>query len=206
MTSVASDASIRNLSGTWVMDKTRSFNVDGVLKLQGVGWITRRAVSAATAFLKITQGADAGDEWMIIEPSLSGVMNGGQETRPLTWAEFKHNDALFGLVIIRTHYIAGARVSDHQVRPLVELQTKNAGSNVETFLTEAVVIDQGVEYSGETVAKAFIHDFVRSVNSGWTAEQIWAVETVGDEKFLTRRVVVQKGTSSETAHVFYKRQ
>ncbi|KAH8697704.1 hypothetical protein BGW36DRAFT_379263 [Talaromyces proteolyticus] len=182
--------SIHDLSGSWVM--------------QGIAWITRKAIAAATTTLKITQGSDtdgstsARTEWMRLEPALTGGLKGIPENRPLTWAEFEHNDTLFGPVIIRSHYIAGVKISDRRFRPVVELQTKAAGSNM-------AVMNLEVEAVEETVEKAFIHDFVRSVNSGWAAEQIWAVEIIGEEQFLTRRIVVVKGTATELARVFYRR-
>lgn len=109
---------------------------------------------------------------MKLEPALAVGLKGTPENRQLTWAEFEHNDTLFGPVIIRSHYIAGAKTSDGRFRPVVELQTKATGSDVESFLTEVAVMDLEVEDAEETVEKAFIHDFVRSVNSGWTAEQV----------------------------------
>ncbi|KAE8415982.1 hypothetical protein BDV36DRAFT_297494 [Aspergillus pseudocaelatus] len=63
---------------------------------------------------------------------------------------------------------------------------------------------QEVEAGAETVEKAFMHDFVHSVDGVWTAEQIWAVEVINGEKLLTRKVVVLKSSSIETARVFYR--
>src|SRR3954466_12162555 len=106
--------------------------------------------------LNITQGSDpdgsAGEsaEWMIFEAALTGGLKGVPERRPLTWTEFHHNDTVFGPVIIRSHYISRTRTSDGQVRPLVELQTNDAG-----FLNEAVVVDQEGEAAETTIEKAF---------------------------------------------------
>jgi hypothetical protein len=123
--------------------------------------------------LKITQVSETGGlsgepaEWITLEPALTGGLKGVPERRPLTWAEFDHNDTIFGPVIIRSHYISGTRNPDGRVRPLVELQIENAG-----FLVEAVVVDQEGETAEATIEKAFIHDFVRSMDYGWTAEQV----------------------------------
>jgi hypothetical protein len=57
------------------------------------------------------------------------------------------------------------------VRPLVKLQTINLGADAESVLGEPVIVSQD-EAVPDTVEKAFIHDFVRSVDSGWTAEQV----------------------------------
>ncbi|KAL4820746.1 hypothetical protein BDW67DRAFT_180307 [Aspergillus spinulosporus] len=207
------DTSIRNLSGLWVMDKTRSTNLDAVFSLQGLGWLTRKAIAASRVSLRITQGSDtdsdgltgARSEWMVLEPVLTGSIKGAPEKRSLTWTESEHNDTLFGRVRICSHYIAGEKISDGRFRPLVELQTKIAESDVESMLIEAVAMAQEAE-TAEIVEKAFIHDYICSVDSGWTAEQIWAVEMIGEEKLLTRKIVVSKGSSIECARVYYRHE
>ena len=95
---------------------------------QGISWIMRKAISASTTTLKITQGSDeegdrpawAPTEWMMLEPALAGGLEGTPEKRQLTWTEFAHDDTLFGRVIIRSHYISGQRTADGRVRPLIE--------------------------------------------------------------------------------------
>lgn len=155
----------------------------------------------------------------------SGGVKGEPENRQLTWAEFEHNDTLFGPVIIRSRYIAGTKYLDNEFLPIVELQTPAAGSDVGAFLTALIGTDLEAESEHTTVEKVFIHDFVRSANSGWTAEQvgvprasllysiyslhepqIWALEIIGAEEYLTRRVVVVKNTSTELAQIFYRRE
>ncbi|KAJ5288159.1 hypothetical protein N7478_003845 [Penicillium angulare] len=118
---------------------------------------------------------------------------------------FEQNDTLFGRVCIRGRYIAGKRNSDGRLQPLLEIQIKGAGSYKESFLSKAIPIKQQDEDAKGTVEKAFIHDFVRSVDSGWTAEQIWMVERYGEENVLTPRVVVVTSTSASSARVLYRR-
>ncbi|KAL3486941.1 hypothetical protein BJX62DRAFT_241520 [Aspergillus germanicus] len=211
------NVSIRNLGGTWVMDKARSTNLDAVFKLQGVGWITRKAIAAGTPSLKITQGSDANrdpgnssssttpSEWMLLEPALAGVLKAAPDKRPMMWTESEYSDNLFGPVIIRSQYISGEAMADGRVRPLVEIQTRDLGPDAERMLTEAIVITKDNAEEG-IIGKAFIHDFARSVDSGWTAEQIWAVEIIGEATLLTRRIVVKKGSFIELALVFYTHQ
>jgi hypothetical protein len=84
--------------------------------------------------------------------------------------EFEQNDTLFGLVRIRSHYIDGTITSDGLVRPIIELQMK--GPESESFLGEAISMEKKNETIDGTIEKAFIHDFVYSINSGWIAEQV----------------------------------
>lgn len=147
----------------------------------------RKAIAAATTTLKITQGTDidsdrptwAPTEWMMLEPALTGGLEGAPEKRPLTWTEFPHDDTLFGRVIIRSHYIPGRRVADDRVKPLVDPFTKVA-KDTESILREAVVMTPDIAGSGADIDKAFIHDLVRSVYSGWTAEQVRISSFFGD--------------------------
>ncbi|BCS21147.1 uncharacterized protein APUU_21579A [Aspergillus puulaauensis] len=142
----------------------------------------RKAIAAATTTLKITQGSDidgdrptwAPTEWMVLESALTGGLEGAPEKRPLTWTDFHHADTLFGRVIIRSHYIPGRGVADGRVEPLVEPFTKVDKEDAGSILREAVVMTPEIAGSGaeEEIDKAFIHDFVRSVDSGWTAEQV----------------------------------
>ncbi|QMW42552.1 hypothetical protein G4B11_005876 [Aspergillus flavus] len=204
---------ITNLSGTWVMDNGLSNNLDAVFKLQGISWIIRKVISASTATLKITQGSDEDDdspscaptEWMKLEPALAGGLEGTPEKRLLTWAKFEHNDNLFGRVIIRSHYVSGQRTEDGRVRPLIEPFTKVVSKpDSESILTEAVVLAPEATGTEVKMDKAFIHDFIRSVYHGWTAEQIWTVEIVEEERLLTRRIVVWEGSYAECARAFYR--
>lgn len=148
---------------------------------QGISWIIRKVISASTATLKITQGSDEDDdspscaptEWMKLEPALAGGLEGTPEKRLLTWAKFEHNDNLFGRVIIRSHYVSGQRTEDGRVRPLIEPFTKVVSKpDSESILTEAVVLAPEATGTEVKMDKAFIHDFIRSVYHGWTAEQV----------------------------------
>ncbi|KAB8269235.1 hypothetical protein BDV30DRAFT_230021 [Aspergillus minisclerotigenes] len=205
---------ITNLSGIWVIVRQGlSNNLDAIFQLGRKSWIIRKAISASTATLKITQGSDKHDdspacaptEWMTLEPALAGGLEGTPEKRLLTWAKFEHNDNLFGRVIIRSHYVSGQRTEDGRVRPLIEPFTKVVTKpDSESILTEAVVLAPETTGAEEKMDKAFIHDFIRSVYHGWTAEQIWAVEIVGEEPLLTRRIVVCEGSYAECARAFYR--
>lgn len=148
---------------------------------QGISWIMRKAISASSTTLKITQGSDeegdrpawAPTEWMMLEPALAGGLEGTPEKRQLTWTEFAHDDTLFGRVIIRSHYISGQRTADGRVRPLIEPFTRVVTKpDTESILAEPVVLASETAGAEEKIDKAFIHDFVRSVYHEWTAEQV----------------------------------
>lgn len=124
-----------------------------------------------------------GSTLLILEPAVTGGLKGVPERRPLNWTEFEQNDTLFGLVRIRSRYIDGTMTSDGRVRPLVELQIKGAGPDSESFLREAISMGQKGEATGVAIEKAFIHDFVSSVDSGWIAEQVCISHTLCCTKY-----------------------
>lgn len=127
----------------------------------------------STTTLKITQYSDLeGTTFLTLEPALTGGLKGASERRPLNWTEFEQNDTLFGLVRIRSRYIDGAITSDGLVRPLVELRSKDAGPDSISFFAEAIAMEKEDKATGGTIEKAFIHDYVCSINSGWVAEQV----------------------------------
>ncbi|KAL3473102.1 hypothetical protein BJX99DRAFT_261648 [Aspergillus californicus] len=200
------------MNGNWVMDKDQSTGLEEVLKLQGIGWITRKALLAAAVTLKITQDADVTQQstkpvkCITLEQIVSGGFGGGPEKRLLTWSKMKHDDRLFGRVAIQSHYTPGLRNSGGGVQPVFAAATTGIDANIESFLKEPVFIDGYTEVAEKNMEEVFLHDFIRSEDAGWTAEQIWAVESVGGDTLLTRRVVVAKGRATETARVLYRRR
>ncbi|RYC54577.1 hypothetical protein CHU98_g11632, partial [Xylaria longipes] len=65
---------IGDLSGKWVLNKTLSDPTDPALALQGVGWLLRKAIGAATIHISVTQYVDDGGVTHIdIDQSASGL-------------------------------------------------------------------------------------------------------------------------------------
>jgi hypothetical protein len=109
-----------DLSATWVMVRTVHFfptsntisytinvsqnkalsdETDEILRLQGVSWFTRRAISLATITLYVRHYKDDdGIEHIDIDQKLTGIP-GTSEYRILDWTLREHEDYLFGPVI-----------------------------------------------------------------------------------------------------------
>ncbi|KAL4881898.1 hypothetical protein BJY04DRAFT_217963 [Aspergillus karnatakaensis] len=202
---------IPKMNGNWILDKDRSTGLEEVLKLQGIGWLTRMTVLAATVTLKITQESEViapttePVKAITLEQVLSGGLGGRPEKRLLNWTESKHNDILFGRVVIQSHYIPGLSESGGKIQPVFVAATTALDERTESFLNEVVLVDGYSDVAEKSLKELFLHDFIRSEGAGWTAEQVWAVESVGGEILLTRRVVVAKGRDTKTARVFYTR-
>ncbi|KAL2827586.1 hypothetical protein BDW59DRAFT_160230 [Aspergillus cavernicola] len=207
-----SDVNIRNLTGDWTIDKARTDNLDAALKLQGIGWLRRKAVTSGTITLNITQTTDSNSPVtnLMMQQGLRGIFPGVEQTRALNWTDHEQVDSVSGAgIVVRSRFVRGVKDGDAKVKPVFEVETdspKNK-SDVESFLGTPVSVRDLGEKDGEgeeSLEKAFVQDSITCADSGWTAEQIWAVEKDGDEIFLTCKAVAVKGSSTENASLVYK--
>jgi len=201
-----SDLMIDDLNGVWVMDKTLSDDLDPILQLQGLSWILRKTIAFATATLTISEYTDVDpttSESVVridIAQTLTGGLAGTTEKRILSWAEREHKDYIFGHVVGRSRLFRGSKDEDGRVWPAVDMQTKHDDPKIEKFLRGEIHSD-GSPAEGFLVEEPksdmlgegeglWLQSFVRNVDSGWTAEQIWGFEMVNGKRFYTRRIVV----------------
>lgn len=86
---------------------------DEILRLQGVPWFTRRAISMFTLTLRVKHTTDAvGVEHIDIDQTLSGGIPGTSENRPLDWQERTDHDHVFGYVTEKARRIPVEEVTD----------------------------------------------------------------------------------------------
>ncbi|KAL2854090.1 hypothetical protein BJX68DRAFT_264836 [Aspergillus pseudodeflectus] len=215
--------SIRDLNGDWTIDKSKTENLDGALKLQGIGWLRRKAVSSGTITLKITQTTTTPDTTaaaaasngstgttepvkLMMQQGLRGIFPGVEQTRSLDWTEHDHVDAVSGAAItVQSRFVDGIRGADGRVRPDLAVETAVRKSEVAEYLGAGVeVVGVGEHENGHVVERAFVQDFISGGAEGWTAEQIWAVERIGEEVRLTCKAVAAKGSAIEKAVLVYQ--
>lgn len=81
-------------------NKQKSDGIDGMLKIQGVGWVTRKAVSALSIKIQITHTRpEGGVETAIHAQELPSGKK--EETHTLDWQDRDIESPLFGAVINR---------------------------------------------------------------------------------------------------------
>ncbi|RHZ68484.1 uncharacterized protein CDV56_108303 [Aspergillus thermomutatus] len=211
------DVTIKNLNGEWTMEKNISDPTDPVLTLQGVSWVTRKAISYATVTLIVKEYPDSEDAKLVhidIDQVLTGGLKGTSEKRQTDWLEREHNDHIFGKIMGRSRLLRGSKGDDGKVRPAVDINTKIDDPKVKQFLRGEILADgspcegflvdnEGEEYGeGECL---FLQSFVVNQDSGygWTAEQIWGFETINGQRYHTRRVVVAKDGEFKMARLVY---
>ncbi|KAF9879774.1 hypothetical protein CkaCkLH20_02585 [Colletotrichum karsti] len=172
---------IADLSGKWVMNKTLSDSPEPALTLQGIGWMTRKAVGLATVTLTVKQYSASpsppgtGTEPVThidIDQTATGGLKGTSENRCLDMEWREHSDWMFGSVRGQSRWMAPADIEDE-------------------FLKKGW-LEGDAEATGPD-GKSHIYSHVESIDNGWTASQVWGFQTINGERRYARNVLVQKG-------------
>ncbi|KAJ7861606.1 hypothetical protein B0H13DRAFT_2072711 [Mycena leptocephala] len=163
---VPADFSILNLSGKFTMNKAMSGDTDTILKLQGISWVKRTAISMATVTLAIKHyKSDEGVEKIDIDQTITGGIPGTREERTLSWTERSTEDGLFGFVTGKSRRC--------QVSELDEEFLKNNWT--------ADTLEHGV------VQSYVVSDTPKS-GTTWIANQAWGIQEINGERRYARNV------------------
>jgi len=179
---------LSDLSGDWVMNKTLSDDTDAVLALQGIGWLTRRAISWATVTLHVKQYLDTENPpqtHIDIDQTVTGGIKGTTELRTLDWVERSHTDHMFGTLVGQSAWLSLSS-------PLA--------SDLDEYLKDGWLMD-GEESGPE--GERLILAVATNKERGWEAKQIWGFAIVDGKRFYTRRVVVTKGEETLKVRLVY---
>lgn len=173
-------------------NKTQSSSIEPGLALQGVGWVTRKAVSMATLTLDIKQfaappspPADAAGPavaHIVIEQTGTGGLKGSTEKRCLDYVFREHSDWLFGHVKGQTKWVTPADVSD-------------------PFLGSGWL--EGDDEKGGPDGETHVLSYVESLDSSWTATQIWGFKLIDGVRKHVRNVVIAKGSERVELQLVY---
>jgi len=189
-------ATIKNLNGKWLMNKKECGDIDAVFSLQGIGWLTRKAIGLATITQHLKQYPDPDDASVThidFDQVVTGGITGTTELRTLDWQDRPHSDHLFGSLKGRSRFnkVAALGESVKEVRGGDEEDAK--------FLAEG--------WDEETLAGEIVENYVESDNNGWVGWQVWgfATVTVGgkEERRHVRKVVVKKGKNVKRIRLVY---
>ncbi|KAK3939705.1 hypothetical protein QBC46DRAFT_290089 [Diplogelasinospora grovesii] len=175
---------IKDLGGKWQMNKSQSTPIDPGLALQGIGWVTRKAITMATVTLDIkmfeaapSPPADpAGPACTHVEiaQTITGGMKGSTEKRCLDYTFREHSDWLFGRVRGQSKWISGSEIQDD-------------------FLAKGWLEDE----------ETHILSYVESLDNGWTATQIWGFQMVEGIRKHCRQIVISKGDEAVEMRLVY---
>ncbi|KAL5461426.1 hypothetical protein PMIN06_002191 [Paraphaeosphaeria minitans] len=187
--------SIKDLNGKWIINKTHSDSTDPVLALQGIGWMTRKALGLATVTLHTkmyvrtpSDNAAAGDVIQIdIDQIATGGIKGTSEHRALDWKYRPHSDWLFGELQGRSRL-----TTLEAVRKEAREQGGTKASDVE-YVTEG--------FLDETEGGETIESWVDNEGKKWTGWQIWGFATVNGERWLVRKFAIRRKDKDEVVKV-----
>jgi hypothetical protein len=145
-----------NLTGKYIMNKTLSDDSDEILRLQGVGWVMRRAIGMATLTLAVNHNkGDDGYEHIDIDQTLTGGISGTSEKRILDWTERKADDRIFGAVV-----------------------SKSRRLKLEEIENEFLKKDWLPDTAEHGAINSYVYSDTPKSNTSWTAEQIWGFEEI----------------------------
>ncbi|KAL4793758.1 hypothetical protein BDV19DRAFT_390959 [Aspergillus venezuelensis] len=215
---IPSDITLKTLKGSWTLDKSVSDSSDSILRLQGVSWLTRKAISAATLTLHFTSSTietENGTEipQLTMRQTLTGGIPGSTEERIMDWKERLRSNHVYGDILSKSKLVRGVVFVGGSVKPEIEVQSsvkdEKTAEKIKEFLSggnthltaanEGGEVEKSLEYED-----LYMHDFGRSEKAGWTAEQIWALETINSQPYLTRRIAAARGEEVELARLVYK--
>ncbi|KAF5375135.1 hypothetical protein D9758_000419 [Tetrapyrgos nigripes] len=149
-------------------NKTLSDSHDEILRLQGMGWMKRKAIKVATITLRVNHYKDDnGVDHIDIDQTMTGGIPGNSERRTLDWTERENNDPLFGHVVGKSRRV------------------KNLAEDIENEFMKK-------NWTEDTVRLGPVHAWVKSdtPKSGttWVGEQIWGIEEINGERRYARHV------------------
>ncbi|KAI1820360.1 hypothetical protein F4861DRAFT_545767 [Xylaria intraflava] len=190
---------IANLNGKWTLNKTLSDSTEPALALQGIGWLLRKAISAATITITAKQYKDENPPHAThidIEQLASGL-KGTAESRTLDWAPREHKDWLFGRVEGRSRFLS--------LTEAAALVAEGGAARVEGWADSDFLALDWLDGEGERVGPAgegLMLSFVRA-DAGWIAAQFWGFQDVGGERRYVRNVTVSKEGKFENFKMVY---
>jgi hypothetical protein len=151
-----------------------------VLALQGVGWLTRKAIGLATVTQHLKQSPTTGEDGkpttqIDIEQFATAGVKGSTEKRTLDWQYRGHTDWLFGTLQGRSRY-----------NTLQAILEESKGKTIE-----------------EEDAKYLAEGWLQETEEGakWTGWQIWGFASINGERRLTRRFAIRRKNADEVVRI-----
>lgn len=166
------DTTLQNLAGKWQLNKSCSDDFSSVLALQGVGLLVRKAATAASIHVKVTQPDE--NHVKMAQSITSGKIPGTTEEYILDWEWRTNKDGFFGEVSGRSRWVT------------IEDGIKTG------------VMAEGEEpwIDGDSQGK-LVHAEGKQENGDWQASHLWGFEMVDGERRHTRRVRVSNNKGEE---------
>ncbi|OCK82751.1 hypothetical protein K432DRAFT_380151, partial [Lepidopterella palustris CBS 459.81] len=168
------------------MNKSLSGDTDSVLALQGIGWLTRKALGLATVTQHLKQYPDAHNPSVVhidFSQTVTGGIKGTTELRTLDWQYRPHSDHFFGDLNGRSRWNTIGKIGEG------EMKREGGEADDVKFLKEG--------WSAESLDGEVVESYVEHDNKGWVGWQVWGFADVDvggtKQRRHVRNVVVRKG-------------
>ncbi|KAK8113895.1 hypothetical protein PG999_005964 [Apiospora kogelbergensis] len=193
---------IGDLNGTWVMNKNLSDSTEPGLALQGVGYLTRKAIGFATVTLAVKQfmgphtppSTTEGECVRIdIAQTATGGIKGTTENRCVDGESRTHSDWLFGTVDSKSYF------TTDDVRDAV---AKHGVEGASADYLAGNWLEDESEKTGPDGA-AHLVSVADNQKDGWIAVQVWGFQTIGGERRYARNIVLKKGDKEVEMRLVY---
>ncbi|KAL0942748.1 uncharacterized protein CTRU02_200634 [Colletotrichum truncatum] len=173
---------IRDLTGTWIVNRSLSNDLSDTLAMQGLSWITRKVLTTGGIKLVINQSP------LLLEKAGSSPVSTLHQEQTVTPGNFKSEDVyvLDGVERDQKTQVFGALVTNVKFVPIDEARDDN--------------VSQRLRESGVTEV---IEEFSSSKKAGWSTLTTWALEEVDSQRRFTQSSTTEKNGKSVTVRLVY---
>ncbi|KAI4730899.1 hypothetical protein E4T49_01266 [Aureobasidium sp. EXF-10728] len=178
---VPDSINLRNLAGTYNLNKSLSDSTDAALQMQGIGWLVRQAVKFSNVTLHVKQFVDENGLMHIDNEQITTGNIRNLEERIVDYQWREKDDRIFGKVNGRSRYVK-----------LDEVETEYLKQGWD---------EQFLAQGDREVVQVFVDSVGKKPN--WAAEQVWGFEVVDGQKHHTRRIVVRRGKEEHKLRLVY---
>ncbi|RMZ82060.1 hypothetical protein DV737_g2208, partial [Chaetothyriales sp. CBS 132003] len=179
---IPQELTMPNFSGTYVINKQISDDLDPLFVLQGLSWFVRRTIGFATVTTRINHYSKDGVAHLDLTSSALGLPK-TFDNRVLDFELRFRQDRIFGNMKIKSRVI-----------------------NIAAY---EMIIEGGTEKDAEFLMSSFVDESaIQAYGEGaerykWRIEQSWGIEEVGGERRVTQRMVARKGDEVLRLRIVY---
>ncbi|KAF2013082.1 hypothetical protein BU24DRAFT_425642 [Aaosphaeria arxii CBS 175.79] len=172
------EKTVRDINGSWLLNKALSGSTEKLMALQGVSWLMRKAILLAEITICIDQHGSGPDTTIILENKANFGIKATTETRKLDWVTAYHKDSIWGEVYGRSKFVSAAEVSQ-----------------------DATLM--GLFQHFEMEVQDIVYSEAGATSGTWNSQMVWAFETISETRYFVRNTRVSKAADEEFARIVY---
>ncbi|KAJ5092995.1 hypothetical protein N7456_008856 [Penicillium angulare] len=187
---------VTNLTGTWHLNRKLSDDPESLFAMQGVPWITRKALRLASLSLQMTQSVSmfdassdstsdgtntsSDDDGFVTMLHVRQVVSPGSfnsdSSCPVNGQEQHMSVPIFGDIKMSLRYMKASDIKDEVLRQ---------------------------RYEDGCPTKMVIDEDAFNPKMGWTAHVLWGFENINGKRYLTRNATSSRNDETVVARMVY---